>query len=54
MGIVIVSLDGIITEHALCLKFPATNNEGKYEAMITGLRIAKELGIQELKVYSDS
>ena len=31
-----------------------TNNEAKYEALITGLTLAKELGAKKLKVFSDS
>lgn len=29
------------------------NNEAEYEALIMGLGAAKELGVQDLKVYSD-
>lgn len=52
--IIIVSPEGVITKHALHLKFPATNNKVEYEAIIVGLGIAKELGVQDLKIYSDS
>ena len=38
----------------LRLQFPATNNEAEYEALIAGLCLAKEMGLQQLKVYSDS
>ena len=30
------------------------NNEAEYEALITGLKLAKELGISTLQVFSDS
>lgn len=53
-GVVIVSLEGIIAEHALRFEFLTTNNETGYEALIVGLGAAKELGVQDLKVYSDS
>lgn len=36
--IVVVSLEGIVTELALRFEFSATNNEAKYEAMIMGLK----------------
>ncbi|XP_038974824.1 uncharacterized protein LOC120106050 [Phoenix dactylifera] len=39
---------------ALRLKFPASNNEAEYEALIAGLKLAKELKVEDLKVYSDS
>lgn len=31
-----------------------TNNEAEYEALIAGLKVAKKLGVQDLKVYSYS
>ena len=40
--------------YALRLQFPATNNEAEYEALIARLRLAKEMGLQQLRVYSDS
>ncbi len=36
------------------LQYPTTNNEAKYEALLTGLRIAKVLGVTTLRVLSDS
>jgi len=40
--------------YALRLEFPSTNNEAEYEALIAGLRIAKELNIRVLQIFSDS
>lgn len=34
--------------------FSSNNNEAKYEALIASLKASKELGVQHLKVYSDS
>lgn len=34
-------------------EFPAMNNETEYEALITGLQVDKELGVQNLKANSD-
>ena len=41
---------------ALCFKFQASNNEQsmKYAALLMGLRLANELKMNHLKVYSDS
>ncbi|XP_059635856.1 uncharacterized protein LOC132278044 [Cornus florida] len=36
------------------LEFNATNNEAEYEALIAGLKLAKELKIKNLIAYSDS
>jgi len=39
---------------ALKLDFSTTNNEAEYEAVISGLRLAKNLGAKNLEVRSDS
>ena len=36
------------------LQYLTTNNEAEYEALLTGLRIAKELGATMLRVQSNS
>ena len=41
-------------ESSLTISFPASNNEAKYEALISGLKIADALKVEELIVYSDS
>ena len=48
-----VNPEGIIVEYALRFKFSAINNGAEYEALIAGLRIAKELEVDRLQVYSD-
>lgn len=45
---------GEILNYALHFLFPVTNNTVKYEAMIAGLKLAKELGAKEVHLYSDS
>ena len=54
LGIVLTSLDGDTLERSINCGFKAMNNEVKYEAMITGLNLAKEIGVQRLTVYNDS
>ena len=49
-GLILISPEGIVVEYALRFEFPATNNGAEYEALIAGLRIAKELGIDRLRV----
>jgi ribonuclease HI len=39
---------------SLKLEFKTTNNEAKYEAVITGLGIALEMGAESIEVRSDS
>lgn len=53
VGIVIISPEGIIAKHVLRFEFLATNNKAKYETIIAGLKIVKELGAQDLEVYGD-
>ncbi|GJW99749.1 reverse transcriptase domain-containing protein [Tanacetum coccineum] len=36
------------------LRFEATNNEAEYEALIAGLRIAKQMGVKNLQAHVDS
>ena len=36
------------------LQFSATNNEAEYEAILMSLRVAKALGVRNLKLNSDS
>jgi len=39
---------------ALRFSFPVTNNEAEYEALLAGLRLAKEVRAEALIVFSDS
>ena len=41
-------------KYALQFAFLTLNNEVEYEALIVGLKFAKELDIPKLKVFSDS
>ncbi|XP_071738631.1 uncharacterized protein [Rutidosis leptorrhynchoides] len=53
-GLVLTSPEG--EEHTYTLKFCfyASNNEAEYEALLSGLRIASEIGIKHLRAYVDS
>ncbi|CAL2268663.1 unnamed protein product [Prunus armeniaca] len=52
-GVVIIIPDGTLLEQAITLSFPASNIEAEYEALLAGLRLAKELAIKKLAIYSD-
>jgi ribonuclease HI len=54
VGVVFKTLEGHLLKHATQLQYPITNNEEEYEALLTGLGIAKELGATMLKIQSDS
>ena len=53
VGIVVITLEGIKLEHSFRLGFKASNNEAKYEALLTRLRVVFDLGAKEVKIYSD-
>ena len=53
-GLILISPEGVVAEYALRFEFSATNNRAEYEALIAGLRIARELGIDRVQVHSDS
>jgi ribonuclease HI len=40
--------------YVIQIEFPATNNTAEYEGRVTGLRLAKELGIRRLLIRGDS
>ncbi|XP_038976354.1 uncharacterized protein Mb2253c-like [Phoenix dactylifera] len=52
-GLILTSQDGVVVEQALRVEFPASNNEAEYEALIAGLKLAKEVEVKSLKVFSD-
>ncbi|KAI5317816.1 hypothetical protein L3X38_037523 [Prunus dulcis] len=53
-GLVLISLDKVALEYALRFKFQASNNEAEYEALIAGLRLAKEMDAKQIQIFSDS
>ena len=52
--IVIEGPGGFTVDHYLQFKFRASNNQAEYEALIVGLRLAKDLGARRLKCNTDS
>ena len=53
-GIIITSLEKDVLKYGVQLKFPITNNEAEYEALLTRLRIARALGAEKIMLKSDS
>lgn len=53
-GLILVSPDQFKTSQTLRFNFKASNNEAKYETVIAGLGLARELGLQDIEVFSDS
>ncbi len=53
-GIVLFRDDGKAVPKSFKLDFPCSNNVAEYEAYLTGLTVAREMGIKHLKVVEDS
>ncbi|XP_073102932.1 uncharacterized protein [Elaeis guineensis] len=53
-GLILTNSEGIVIEYALRFNFKTSNNQAKYEVLLAGLKIAKELEIYSLKVFTDS
>ena len=53
-GVVITSPEEDILKYGVQLKFPITNNEAEYVAILTGLRIARALGAKNIVLRSNS
>ena len=47
-GLVLQTTSSEHMEYAIHIGFKATNNEAEYEALLIGLRIAIELGVESL------
>ncbi|GJT99054.1 reverse transcriptase domain-containing protein [Tanacetum coccineum] len=53
-GLILTNPKGAEFTYALRFRFDTTNNEAEYEALITGLRIAKQMGVKNLQANVDS
>lgn len=49
-----ISSKGVRLEKSLRLGFRASNNEAEYEALISGLKTAQQLGAEKVEIFSDS
>ncbi|XP_071740471.1 uncharacterized protein [Rutidosis leptorrhynchoides] len=53
-GLVLTNQDGEGHTYELKFNFYASNNEAEYEALLSGLHIAVEMGVRNLRAYVDS
>ncbi|GJZ02190.1 reverse transcriptase domain-containing protein [Tanacetum coccineum] len=53
-GLILTNPEGMKFTYALRFRFDATNNEAKYEALIAGLKIVKQMGVKNLQANVDS
>ena len=54
VGIVLKTPDGTSIKQSYRLGFQASNNEAEYEALLSGMRLARSLQVRKIKVFSDS
>nr|GEX16010.1 reverse transcriptase domain-containing protein [Tanacetum cinerariifolium] len=53
-GLIITNPEGMEFTYAQRFKFNTTNNEAEYEALIAGLQIAAQMGVENLQANADS
>ncbi|KAM1818376.1 hypothetical protein ACFX11_000177 [Malus domestica] len=53
-GLVLTTPNKVAMKYALRFKFKASNNEAEYEALLAGLRLAKDLGVKRIDIFNDS
>ncbi|XP_074323201.1 uncharacterized protein LOC141660138 [Apium graveolens] len=53
-GLILISPEGFTIQQAITFTFKATNNQAEYEALLSGLRLTKSLGVNKMVIYSDS
>ncbi len=53
-GVIIHGPEGMEVMKAIKFGFNVTNNMPEYEALIVGLRLARRIGMRNLKAHSDS
>ncbi|XP_016192246.1 uncharacterized protein LOC107633126 [Arachis ipaensis] len=53
-AVILESPEGVIYEQSTKFKFPVSNNQAEYEALLGGLTLAREVGATKLELCSDS
>ncbi|GJV67139.1 reverse transcriptase domain-containing protein [Tanacetum coccineum] len=53
-GLILTNPEGMEFTYALRFRFDATNNEAEYEVLIDGLKIAEQMGVENLQANVDS
>ena len=54
VGFVLRTPSGEKMEYVIYIGLKVTNNETEYKALLVGLRVATELGVESLDTFSDS
>ncbi|GJT50707.1 reverse transcriptase domain-containing protein [Tanacetum coccineum] len=53
-GLILIAPDDVEYSYVLRLNFSNFNNDAEYEALLTGLRIAKEMQVKDMHAFVDS
>ncbi|XP_072071890.1 uncharacterized protein [Arachis hypogaea] len=53
-GVILESQNGIIIKQSVRYKYPVSNNQAEYEALLAGLALSKEVGAKTLEINTDS
>ncbi|XP_027362507.1 uncharacterized protein LOC113870106 [Abrus precatorius] len=53
-GVILEGLNAFAIEQSIRFGFKASNNQAEYEALLAGLRLAKEMGVKRITGWSDS
>ncbi|KAK2368151.1 hypothetical protein QL285_081376 [Trifolium repens] len=53
-GVIPEGPDGVLIEQSLRFAFKASNNQAEYEALIAGMKLAREMEVTDLRAKSDS
>ena len=54
VGVIMMSLKNNVLKYGVRLQFLAINNEARYEAVLASLRVARALGVKNVRLRSDS
>ena len=53
-GVILESPTGEKVSYVLRIEFSASNNEAEYEALLVGICLAKEMSVEQIRIYRDS
>jgi hypothetical protein len=53
-SLILVSTEGIELTYALRCNFKSSNNETEYEALLAGLRLARDIKVKNIRAHVDS
>lgn len=52
--LILIKLKVVVVEYEFRFSFKVTNNQTEYKTLLAGLKLAQELGMKKLRVFTDS